>query len=333
MNILPAVTSILSANELGEFIKLAYNLNESFTCKLIKTGMNHTYIISNNKTKYVVRVYSHNWRLNSEIIEEVNLLKLLKENGIGISFPIADKKGVFIQQVKAPEGLRQVVVFSFAEGGKIRFMDKGICYSFGSLMASIHNVTANKNLDRVNYNLDTLLGASYNCSKTFFPEKLKEMAFIKEQSAAIRKCFIENDKNLSQGIVHLDIWYDNMNITEKNEITIFDFDFCGNGPLILDVAYFCIQLFHIETDKTEYELKLKSFLEGYKNSKTLSKSELELIPSAASAIWIFYLGIQVKRFDWSNVFLSENYLKMYVGRMKSWIEYNSKHKISIDGAM
>ena len=50
--------------------------------------------------------------------------------------------------------------------------------------------------------------------------------------------------------------------------------------------------------------------------------ELKLIPTAGQAIWLFYLGVQSQRFDWSNIFLTENYLKMYIGRLKSWITYN-----------
>ena len=69
-------------------------------------------------------------------------------------------------------------------------------------------------------------------------------------------------------------------------------------------------------------LKKDHFLKGYQSIRTLSGEEIELIPEAASAIWIFYLGVQSQRFDWSNIFLTENYLKMYVGRMQSWITYN-----------
>ena len=320
---LPVITSILSAKELGEFAQEKYGLNVNLTCRLIRTGMNHTYLINNNETKYILRVYSYNWRSQLEIVEELNLLNLLKNNNISVSFPIEDVNGELIQQIKAPEGVRCVVLFSFAEGDKIRFLNKQTCYSIGSIISKMHNVTANKNINRIDYNVETLLKAPYEEAKLFFSEKLEEMKFIKEEIDKIGSVFKEQENNTSNGIVHLDIWYDNINIADKNEITVFDFDFCGNGSLVLDVAYFCMQLFHIEIDKTEYEIKLKEFLKGYNTNRDLSDLELQLIPYAGSAIWIFYLGIQVKRFDWSNIFLSENYLKMYIGKMKSWIEYNN----------
>jgi Ser/Thr protein kinase RdoA (MazF antagonist) len=97
--------------------------------------------------------------------------------------------------------------------------------------------------------------------------------------------------------------------------------------LIFDIAYFCKQLFHIEANKDDYELKVESFLNGYQNIRTLSEEEIKIIPDAGAAIWIFYLGVQSQRFDWSNIFLTENYLKMFIGRMKSWIEYNDSKEI------
>lgn len=120
------------------------------------------------------------------------------------------------------------------------------------------------------------------------------------------------------------MWYDNIAITNENKVTVFDFDFFGNGPLILDIAYFCKHLFIIEPDKETYNKKTQAFINGYQSINTLSQQELDIIPHAAAAVFIFYLGVQSQRFDWSNIFLSENYLKMYVGRIQSWMEYHNK---------
>lgn len=228
----------------------------------------------------------------------------------------------FRRLTNAPEGTRYAVLFSYAEGGKVRFMDGDTCTSVGSLMAQIHDVTAGNKLERVLYNRTSLLELPYQYAKAFFSEKSPDMEFVKETSEFISKSFEQADsKHIQSGIVHLDIWYDNMNITDKKEVTLFDFDFCGNGFFILDVAYFCKQLFNIETDKEEYENKVQHFLNGYKRVRNLSEEELKLIPFAGAAVWIFYLGVQYQRFDWSTIFLTENYLKMYMGRMKSWLEY------------
>lgn len=318
----PVIASTLSETELGSFIKEKYKLSEDSNCKLFRTGVNHTYFISDAETKFVVRVYCYKWRTKIEIEEELELLNSLKKNSLSVSYPISDIDGNFIQEINAPEGIRNVVLFSFAKGDKVRFMSNETCYSIGLLMAKIHDQTENKIINRVSYDSEILLDNSYNNLKAFFTEDLEEMKLLKEIGSTISKkieegSLLENQK----GIVHLDIWYDNFSVSNENEITIFDFDNCGNGMLILDVGYFCKQLFFIESDKKEYELKVQSFLRGYQKIRFLSHNELNLIPEAGASIFIFYLGVQAQRFDWSNIFLTENYLKMFVGRIKNWIAY------------
>ncbi|MDR0228410.1 MAG: phosphotransferase [Flavobacteriaceae bacterium] len=322
MKTFPVITSILSQTEFGAFINEQYQLEDHLACTLFRTGVNHTYFLANANTKYVVRVYCHNWRTKTEIQEELNLLNLLKANKVSISTPIPDKTGNLIQEIAAPEGLRYVVLFTFAEGEKMRFMTNETCSAIGSVMAKIHNITATKEINRIDYNADTLLHKAYDKLNQFFSNDLEEMKYLKQISSKITKRFEEvalpQDK---KGIVHLDIWYDNLSVNNVNEITIFDFDNCGNGSFILDIGYFCKQLFFIEADKKEYEIKVESFLNGYKKERNLSEQELELISEAGASIFVFYLGVQAQRFDWSNIFLTENYLKMFVGRIKNWLEY------------
>ncbi|HYF68131.1 MAG TPA: phosphotransferase [Ohtaekwangia sp.] len=322
MNPFPVTTSTLSGSALGKFVINQYGIGQDSTCNLLRTGINHTYLISDNDLKFALRIYSHGWRSKQEISEELKLLRSLEENSVSVSYPIPDRSGEFVQEINAPEGIRYAVLFSYAEGGKVRFMDTSTCASVGSLMANIHNLTSSTKIERVLYDRKSLLELPYQHAMAFFSEKLPEMQFIKETCDRVSKLFEQADpKYIQTGIVHLDIWHDNMSITDKKEITLFDFDFCGNGILILDVAYFCKQLFHIEPDKRDYEQKVSSFLKGYASVRNLSEEEIKLIPYGGAAVWIFYLGVQCQRFDWSNIFLTENYLKMYVGRMRSWLEY------------
>ena len=331
MTTFPVTASTLSETELGNFIKEKYQLNKNFDCKLFRTGVNHTYFLSDTSAKFVVRVYCYQWRTKIEIQEELELLKLLQSQNLSISFPVPDTYGDFIQEINAPEGLRYAVVFSFAEGEKMRFMTNETCSAIGSLLAKIHNITANKKIDRINYNSDVLLNQPYDSLTTYFSEDLDEMKYLKEISTKISNNFQKvNLSDNQKGIVHLDIWYDNLSVNNENEITIFDFDNCGNGWLIMDIGYFCKQLFFIESDKKIYESKVESFLNGYRKERNLSDNELKLIADSGASIFIFYLGVQAQRFDWSNIFFTENYLKMFVGRIKNWMDYykNSDTHIS-----
>ncbi len=319
----PVIASTISADALGTLVSERYSVGKKCVCQLLRTGINHTYLLTGSSTRYVLRVYSREWRSKVEVQEEIDLLIRLQRDSANISYPIEDKNGEFIQEISAPEGVRFAVLFSFAAGKKVRFMPPAICSAVGSVMATLHKLTERKSAKRTNYDSETLLKQPYQDAKQFFDESLPEMQLLKRQCSRVGP-LLENLSlpKGSRGIVHMDIWYDNMNITDQGNITIFDFDFCGNGLLVLDVAYFCKQLFHIEADKSEYESKMSSFLSGYQRVRELSSTEINLIPNAATAVWIFYLGVQSRRFDWSNIFLTENYLRMYVGRMQAWIDYH-----------
>ena len=145
------------------------------------------------------------------------------------------------------------------------------------------------------------------------------MKNVKQQIHTLFEKVKQDD--VKTGIIHLDIWNDNMHIADTG-ITVFDFDFCGNGYLILDVAYFMTQLFHAEPDKKIYETKVATFLKTYESISPLSEEEKALIPYAGIAIWGFYLGVQSRRFDnWSNTFLTELHLKRFVGMIQQWADY------------
>lgn len=327
----PVIDSTLSAAHLVLFVQEKYGFTENTSCKLFRTGINHTYMISDNEDKYVLRIYSYNWRTETEISEELRLIILLKENNIAVSYPIHDKDKNYIQTLQAPEGLRYVVLFSFAEGKKVRNLTEKTCYSIGSLMANIHKTTINQEVKRIEYNANTLTQLPYQYATKHFAESLEEMQFVKSASKHLTELFDKFDsEKLRYGVVHLDLWYDNMSIEDESTITVFDFDFCGNGWLLFDIAYFTMQLFNTEPDAKIFKSKLESFYNGYQSVTPITNEEKAIIPYAGLAIWIFYLGIQSQRFDnWSNIFLSENYLKHFIGIIKNWMKFN---EITIKGA-
>jgi Ser/Thr protein kinase RdoA (MazF antagonist) len=320
----PVIDSTLSAPHLAIFLQEKYSFGEGTTCRIFRTGINHTYMITEQETRYVFRVYSYQWRTETEIAEELRLLDLLREKGVSVSYPIADTNKNYIQQILAPEGLRYGVLFSFAEGQKIRNLNETTCESIGALMARMHLATLDMGLGRVHYTVPTLAQLPYQYAQKYYADSLAEMQFVKKAGGYLAAFFAQADSSqLRKGVVHLDLWYDNMNIAGDRDITLFDFDFCGNGWLMLDVAYFMVQLFNTEPDKKLYEVKRTAFYRGYESITTLSEEERRLLPHAGLAIWLFYLGVQARRFDnWSNIFLTENYLKHFIGLIVNWLEYN-----------
>jgi len=322
----PVTNSTLSATHLGAFLQSKYNLGSDVSCRLLKTGINDTYLITSEDIKYVFRVYSLNWRFEKEIEEEIRLLNLLKENGIPVSYPITDTAGNYIHELAAPEGKRYGVTFSFAKGEKMLNLPVDVHFKIGEIMAKMHQLTVNLKLERVNYSPKVILVDSFDQLKKFLSIDTEEMSFMSSaQQYLLNELTNADADKIRNGVVHLDIWFDNLGIDKNGEVTLFDFDFCGNGWLCYDIAYYILQINSTEKDENECRLKTEAFLNGYESIIKISDEERRLLPALGVSLYFFYLGIQCQRFDnWSNTFLNETYLKRFINLLvKKYFEKNS----------
>lgn len=310
----PVISSTLSADHIGLLVANKYDLVGDISCTLLKTGINHSYLVKGVTRKFVFRLYSYNWRSDLEINEEIRLLNLLKEAKISVSYPLTDVNENYIQYLEAPEGIRKGVLFSFAEGDKQLNLSADLHFKVGESLAKIHQATINLRLERVTYTSEIVLQDSFLHLRKFLPADSEEMAWmVSAQQYLLAHINMADISQLRSGSVHLDIWFDNMNITKDGQITIFDFDFCGNGWLCYDIAYYILQLHSTEKDVGQCDLKVESFLNGYESLTQITDEERRLLPILGVSLYFFYLGVQCQRFDnWSNVFLNETYLKRFI---------------------
>ncbi len=314
MSHFPATKSILSAEHLARFLQEKYSLGSETKCRIIRSGINDNYIVTDGEKKFVFRVYSLDWRSEKEITEEIRLLAFLKGKNISVSYAIPDSGGRFLQTFDAFEGKRFGVLFSFAEGKKIPHFAPELHFKIGEVMANLHNVVVNKQIDRVTYTPEVLLVNSLKHVEELFPGVTDEMDFMRSAQAFLLKEFRKaNISELRRGIVHIDIWFDNLNISDDGGVTLFDFDFCGNGWLAIDLACYLMELHFTEPVEAEYRTKAEGFLAGYESVTPLSSEEKRLLPHLGLCLYFFYLGVQCLRFDnYSNVFLSEANVKRYI---------------------
>jgi Ser/Thr protein kinase RdoA (MazF antagonist) len=321
----PVISSILTAEPVGLFVQTKYGLVADVSCKLLKTGINHTYLITDGIGKYIFRLYSLNWRSDLEINEEIRLLNLLRAREISVSYPLKDVNDNYIQHIEAPEGMRQGVLFSFAFGDKQFSFSTELHFKVGETMAYIHQATLKLKLKRVTYTPKLILEDPFVHLNKFLSAESEEMTWM----VSVRKYLLNEINNiditqLRQGALHLDIWFDNINITKDGQITLFDFDFCGNGWLCYDIAYYILQLYSTEKEVCERDLKVDNFLKGYESVTGMTDEERRILPMLGVSLYFFYLGVQCQRHDnWSNVFLNETYLKRFINILvKKYFEEN-----------
>ena len=324
MSYVPVISSILSPTYLAEFVHQKFRLASDTRCRIIRIGANHTYLITSRTERYVLRVYALDWRTELEISEELRLLNLLQKNKFSVSYPIPDIRGQYIQKMNAPEGLRFAVMFSYAEGEAVKNLSNEACYQLGVTMARLHQQTVDLTINRKNYTADTLVHWAFDLAKGFFGDVSEEMQFFNRALVAIDQEFEQMDPAIVRyGVVHLDIWQDNLKVDQHNVISLFDFDNCGNGPLFLDLGYTLMSLYRHEPDKEQYREKRKLFLQAYRSTVALSEAEERLLPYGGLAIWLHYNGVHVQRFDdFSNPFLSPTFLTYWINTARQWMEYH-----------
>ncbi len=324
MNHFPVSQSIISEIHLSEFLIDTYNFGKNTSCRLIKTWVNDTYLLNDNSKKFIFRIYRLNWRSENEIAEELRFINLLKEKNISVSFPIFDKNQNYIQSVNAPEGKRFGVLFSYADGKKQLNLSSDFHFKIGKMMGQIHQNAEGIHLERVTYSSRILLFDSFNQIKKILNSESPEFDFLEKTQTQISDFFKAlNHPKIRKGAVHLDLWADNLNIDHNNKITLFDFDFCGNGFLVLDIAFHIVMLFLFEPDQKVFEEKLKHFHDGYESILVISEEEKSMIPACGTALLFYYLGFQTERF--SAVFINEIYVKGFINsRIKRWIYHNLK---------
>ncbi len=327
----PVTESTLATAHVGNFVQQQYKLSTNATAKLLRTGMNHLYMIADGADRYVFRIYNHNWRSKTEVAEEVRLLRHLHDNSVSVSYPLPDTAGNYIQELNAPEGLRYGLLFSFAQGKKQPRFDAETAYNIGVMMGKLHSYTLDMQLQRTVYDANTLLVDSYKNTAAFFGTESEEMQFVKQLNTYLKQAYKSIDTtDIRHGVIHFDLWFDNMHITEDGMVTFFDFDFCGNGWLCMDIAYFLFQLYNTNLAGEDYMEKAERFMQGYESVTPIPKAEKEILPVVGLSVFMFYLGQQCLTFDtWSNVFLNEDHLKRFTGMLKRWMEYN---KLQIAGS-
>lgn len=324
MNFAPVISTVISPDYLAHFVGKEFNLPSSVSCKVLKTGVNHTYLIESGEQKFVFRLYCFEWKTQKEIEEELRFLKYLEAHGIPVSIPIQNSPQEYLIQIPAFEGMRFGVLFSYADGKMVRNPEVELCKDLGHLLAKIHLAGKDFSFQRKEYNPDSLIHWAWSQTLGHFSKDFQELDYFKRAYEKM-KSVLEGQplEKLQHGVIHLDVWYENFKVSQNGEILLFDFDNVGNGYLFLDVGYALMTLYKNEPDKEKYIQKQEAFLKGYRKVLPFSEEEMKMMPFGGLAIWLYYTGVHVQRFnDFSNLFLSEEFLKFWIHAVDQWMKFN-----------
>ncbi|KAA5532702.1 phosphotransferase [Taibaiella lutea] len=329
MEIFPAQYSTLSASALNIALQKAYGLNDT-TCRLLIRNVSDTYILENETSKYIFKIYRDAHRSLEEIKGELALLNVLKENGAKVAYPITDLEGQQIQHFQAIEGIRNGVLFAYAKGEVAYNLSDEQLALLGTEMAKIHNITSSVELPfyRKEYNVQTTLFDPIKVIRPAFGNLEAEYEYLNNTVSFVAEEMSKLDINkFGYGYCHYDFLPKNFHFENAENITFFDFDFAGKGYLINDITSFFIHYFleNVSNKISVEEAKrcFAVFVAHYSAIRSLSDDELKSIKLFGFGFWMFYFQFHFEQFDdWSSIFFNERFIKGRVALIKQWMEWD-----------
>lgn len=288
--------STVSPQSLTEHILPLYDIGAIEECTFLYRGMNDTYHVVTAINEYVLRVYRFGWRTMADIEFELDLLCHLEKQHAPISAPVIAKDRKRLHWINAPEGNRAVVLFSFAPGIPLNYEDRGPeqALIYGRAMARLHNsMTPFQSVhQRYELDIDHLLDRPMAVIISNLRHRPEDLEYLKLLSNMLRQQLKSLPPNsLKSGVCHGDLHGGNAHITEDGQLTFFDFDCCGNGWHVYDLATF--QWGARAREKLE-DLWLP-FLQGYREFRLIDEQEIALIPSFVAVRQIWLLGLHIER--------------------------------------
>ena len=246
-----------------------YNIDKITEFKGIKKGIENTnYLLKTNKKKYILTIFEKRVH-KKDLPFFMNLMDKLDQKKIICPKPLKNKKGKYLSTIKG----KSACIVTFLKGKDKAHLDYKNCFDVGKNIAKFHEATSRIALYRENSmsvkKLDDLL------SSIKFKSKKKTLDLKSTLNINLRNIKKEWPKNLPRGIIHGDLFIDNI-FFDKNKFSGFiDFYFSCNDYLMYEIAI-CVNALCFDKIHNKFVMnnkKIKNLIDGYESVKNLSKKE------------------------------------------------------------
>jgi len=250
------------------------NINRNFinkkfiSFKGIKQGIENTnYLIRSKKEKFILTIFEKRVA-KKEIPFFMKLMDQLNSLKFNCPKPLKNNKGNYLFKLKN----KTACIVSFLKGKDKKTLNIRNCYDIGKVIAEMHSSTKRIKIYRKNSmgvkNLYPLLKSIKFKSKKFTNiEK-----FLKTNFKDIKKKW---PKKLPSGIIHGDLFIDNIFFDNNRISGIIDFYFAANDYFMYEIAI-CVNALCFEKSKNQFILnkrKVKNLIRGYESIKKISYKE------------------------------------------------------------
>ena len=255
----------------AKFILKNYNLGELKKIQGIKKGIENTnYLLITTTGKFILTLFEKRVQAK-ELPFFMNLMLSLNDRKILCPKPIKNKNKKTLFQIKN----RQAAICSFVYGKEKTNHTLSECRSIGKNIAKLHMVGEKIKLHRAN-NLSIKSWIALNQSiKTKANKKIPNIySFINTLLLDLQKKW---PSQLPTGIIHGDLFPDNIFFNKKKFAGFIDFYFSCSDFLIYDIAI-CINAMCFDKKIKFNKLKANALLKGYSSQRKISKKEFTALP-------------------------------------------------------
>lgn len=274
---------------IGEIYGLA-----AVRCELLLEGVGDTYLVHSESGRFICRIYHAFHRSRADIDAEVQLLLVLKNAQVSVSYPLAGIDGVY---VRAFEEGRYGVLFTYAEGEVFRSMSATQLTNLGREMAAFHNVSSQlviPDFHRV-LDLETTMFGPVKIAQGAFADDAEGYAWMESACSFVKTKLDSMDTaSFREGYCHFDFLPKNFHFDTQDNVTFFDFDFFARGWLVNDVMvlwlHFELDVFSNRSTRAKADADFSVFLAAYRKVRSVSDAELSAMPYLSLGFWLFYMG-------------------------------------------
>ena len=286
-----------------------YSIGNLNNFQEIQEGIENTnyFLLVNNK-KYILTIYEK--RVKEEDLPFfAKLMGGLNDSGFKCPIPILNKNNNPITEFNN----KKLMIVSFIEGKAKKNLNPADCKIIGLETAKMHEITKNFKINRKN-------DLSINSWRKLFESVKEQCTQIHEDlPKLIELNLIDVEKNwpenLPYGIIHADLFNDNIFFKDNKFSGVIDFYFSCNDFYAFEIAI-CFNALCFDGNQNNLSFnvtKAKNFIDGYNEVRKITSEEKKNIKvlSQGSAL----------RFLLTRVFDALNTVEGAIVKVKDPIEY------------
>ena len=286
-----AVYTDVVAEELGAFLA-GYDLGELLAYKGIAEGVeNSNFLVHTTRGYFILTLYER--RVAAEDLPFfLALMEHLHAHGISCPQPVKNKRGEVLGRIAG----RPAAVVTFLDGMWIRRPSPAHCGALGEALARLHLAGLDFKHSRINaLSVGGWRSLYENCS-----ERANEVQPDLKRFLAAELSHLENawPLRLPQGVIHADLFPDNVFFLGSKLSGLIDFYFACTDTLAYDVAI-CLNAWCFESDHSYNVTKGRSLLQAYAQVRKLSHEERGALPLLARGAALRFLLTRLV--DWFDV--------------------------------